>query len=552
MRKRVWAVFLLCCSLWAGDRQPAKLKDQCAPEPGSTAPTLPAKILTGQGTVHFPITTKNQEAQRFFDQGVAQMHSFWAREAERSFLQAAELDPEAPMPWWGVAMVAAGDFRPGFQLGIVNGAAQGKTNKKRKTEKLEGGPLRALKATERALALSESPGKITETERAYIKAVAARRNRQSADPNGDYTAVLRALVSEHPQEVEAKLYLALQTMSGFTVPEKTPKAGSMEAVALLKELIAAAPEHPGVHHYVIHGWEGSSFAKEAWPSCEKYPLLVSNIPHALHMPGHIWAQTGRWREAEEAFASAAENERGYMSHDVLYGSGHHGHNVHFLIATYAFEQNYGKAVDAAHELIALPLTPRQRKEVDDWYAAPRQGWFGLMRTLVYCEKWDEILDGKTLPEQQTPREKAWYHWARAIAYSERGDIKSTEAEAKQMDRAMKELAKKTKAKQAPAVLAVGREELNGHIALAEKRDIEALELFEKASVNERKIPYSEPPPYPRPIAEIAGKLALQLGQRDRAARNFQVALKQYPNSPRAELGLRRALQKTEAVTADLR
>src|SRR5260221_4315126 len=80
------------------------------------APSLPAQLLEGQGKISFPITTNSAEARRFFEQGVAQMHSFWAREAERSFLQAAALDPAAPMPWWGVAMVASGDFRPHFQL----------------------------------------------------------------------------------------------------------------------------------------------------------------------------------------------------------------------------------------------------------------------------------------------------------------------------------------------------------------------------------------------------------------------------------------------------
>ena len=72
--------------------------------------------MTGQGTVHLAITTSNPKAQQFFDQGLAQLHSFWAVEAERSFLQAAELDPEAPMPWWGVAMISAGDYRPRFQI----------------------------------------------------------------------------------------------------------------------------------------------------------------------------------------------------------------------------------------------------------------------------------------------------------------------------------------------------------------------------------------------------------------------------------------------------
>jgi len=86
-------------------------RDMCAPPPGSVPPSLPAKLLSGQGPIDFPITTKSAEAQKFFNQGVAQMHSFWATEAERSFLQAAALDPEAPMPQWGIAMVAAGDYR---------------------------------------------------------------------------------------------------------------------------------------------------------------------------------------------------------------------------------------------------------------------------------------------------------------------------------------------------------------------------------------------------------------------------------------------------------
>src|SRR5260370_39560418 len=95
-----------------------KADDNCAPPPSALAPTLPAKLLPGMGAVHPPMTTTNPEAQKFFDQGVAQMHSFWAREAERSFLQAAALDPSAPIPQWGIAMAAARDRRPRFPLGL--------------------------------------------------------------------------------------------------------------------------------------------------------------------------------------------------------------------------------------------------------------------------------------------------------------------------------------------------------------------------------------------------------------------------------------------------
>jgi len=88
-------------------------------------------------------------------------------------------------------------------------------------------------------------------------------------------------------------------MRGFSVTDKKPLApGTTEAVSILRGLLVTAPEHPGVHHYVIHGFEGSPFAKDAWPSCEKYAVLVPNIPHAVHMPGHIYSQTvaGRCRE----------------------------------------------------------------------------------------------------------------------------------------------------------------------------------------------------------------------------------------------------------------
>src|SRR5262249_37739135 len=114
MRHSLLAVLLSTSALFAATE--TKPKDMCAPPPGGAAPSLPARILSGQGKIDFPITTSNPKAQEFFNQGVAQMHSFWATEAERSFLQAAALDPEAPMPQWGIAMVAAGDYRPHFQL----------------------------------------------------------------------------------------------------------------------------------------------------------------------------------------------------------------------------------------------------------------------------------------------------------------------------------------------------------------------------------------------------------------------------------------------------
>src|SRR6185369_15826362 len=187
-------------------------------------------------------------------------------------------------------------------------------------------------------------------------------------------------------------------MRGFTLLEKKLAAlGSTEVVAILRSLLAKAPEHVGVYHYIIHGFEGFTFAKDAWPSCEKYSQLVTNIPHALHMPGHIYSQTGRWTDAEKSFADAARNEREWMSKDKLYGDGHHGHNVHYLATAYSFEGRYDDAIEAARELLGYKENPAQAASADLMTGAHAQGWFAMLRTLVQFEKWDAILDESMLP-----------------------------------------------------------------------------------------------------------------------------------------------------------
>ncbi len=517
----------------------SKQPDLCVPPPSGTAPALPAKLMTGQGSVHFPITTSNPKAQEFFDQGVAQLHSFWAMEAERSFLQAAELDPEAPMPYWGVAMVAAGDYRPRFQLDTFE-KLFGKSNPLKATS-------RAVEAARKAQELAQAPGKATPLEKLYIASIVARRDVKSKNPDEGYIQGLRAIAAQYPDEIEARTYLALHLMRGFDLPEKTPRGTSLEAVAILRELLVKAPEHPGVHHYVIHGFEGSTFSKDAWPSCQRYAELVTNIPHALHMPGHIYSQTGRWEDAANSFAAAAENERGYMQADKLYGTGHHGHNVHFLVTAYSFQGQYDKAKETARELLGFTENPRERASIDGFYSAYRQGWFAMLRSLVQSESWDEILDGKTLPIYDKPREQAWRHWAVALAYLGKGNAELAKAEAKQMDGALSDYKEKVKMP-VPEVFEVAKEELDGQLKLAEGRLDPALKKLEHAAGMERRMIYSEPPYYPRPVLEVLGQTALKNGRLAEAESAFRRALDQYPGSFRAQAGLRATIEREHKGT----
>lgn len=533
---RYLAVFAVAATLNAAQPQAAN-KDMCAPPPSGTAPSLPAKLLPGQGDINFPITTSNPEAQKFFNQGVAQMHSFWAVEAERSFLQAAQLDPEAPMPWWGVAMVAAGDYRPRFQLDTAN-KVFGVNRDPRVVNK------RAVEAAEKAQKLAE---KATDVEKMYIASIVARRT--GADSDEGYIVGLKALIARHPKEVEAKTYLALHTMRGYTLPNHTPNPGTMEAVQLLRDLLIEAPEHMGVHHYVIHGFEGATFAKDAWPSCKRYAELVTNIPHALHMPGHIYSQTGRWADAAKSFSDAAENELGWIKADKLYGRGHHGHNVHYLSTALSFSGQYDKAIIQAQHLLEFKENPREAAQVDGFFNVYRQGWFAMLRALVQGERWDDILAGKLLPNYDKPREKIWTHWARGLAFVAKGDSASAKEEGKLMDAAMKEFNVKVK-RMPTAELQTARLELEAQIAAATGRNKRAMNTFKKASDKERAMVYSEPPYYPRPVAIAMGNLALKLKMRDKAEVAFKIALEQYPASFQAENGLRAASELgSKAVNA---
>jgi tetratricopeptide (TPR) repeat protein len=525
---------------FAAAAQQPKGGDNCAPPPSSLAPTLPAKILPGMGTVHLAITTSNPEAQQFFDQGVAQMHSFWAREAERSFLQAAALDPAAPMPYWGIAMVAAGDWRPRFQIDTL-GAFFGK--------QVAPATSRARLAAKRAVELSQVPGKATDLEKMYIAAIAARRDPDAKDPEEAFVKAMRALLAAHPGEVEAGLDLALMIMRGFTLPEKKPAApGSTEAVAILRGLLAKAPEHPGLHHYIIHAFEGSTFAKDAWPSCEKYAQLVTNIPHALHMPGHIYSQTGRWSDAEKAFSGAAENERKWMALDKLYGDGHHGHNVHCLATAYSFEGRYDDAIEAAKELLQFHENPAQLAAADGVGSARAQGWFAMLRTLVQFEKWDVILTGEMLPVLARPRQEAWRHWARALAFVNTGNAAKARDELAQFDGALADYRGRTK-RANPTELEVARQELQAHLELADGHAGRALKQFEQASKAERRLVYTEPPYYPRPVAESWGRAALKANRASLSERAFRIALEQYPNDAHAKVGRPQVPSSTAAIAA---
>ncbi|MBI4474763.1 MAG: hypothetical protein HY646_18975 [Acidobacteria bacterium] len=510
-------------------QQAQKEVDYCA-VPANTKPSLPAVLMEGMGVSNFPITTSSPEAQKFFNQGIAQMHSFWFRESERSFMQAAELDPNAAMAYWGIAVSAAGDYRPAFQL-RRNRSAQGQP------PAAEGTPMaRAKEAIAKAMELRS---KVSERERLYIEAVAARRSADSKDPDGDYVAGLRKVIAAFPADLEAKSMLALALENGYEPLTKEARPGTMESLALLKAILAKDPDHIGAHHYVIHGYEGGKEPEAAWSSCKRYPELVTNIPHALHMPGHIYAQSGRMEDAAHAFSSAALNELGYMSRDALYGSGHYAHNHHFLVHTLGMQGRFQEAITRTKEIMTIKENPRERASVDG-SSAYRQGWFVLVKTLVRFEKWDEILDGNTLPRYDRPRENSWYFYARGLAQATKGNQTGASAELAAMEKSLEEL--KAVARTIPPQLDVALMELKGFLDVKAGRTARGLETMRKAAQMEAALLYTEPPAYPRPVLEPLGKALLTTRDFKAAESAYRELLAKEPGSGRALWGIASSLE----------
>jgi tetratricopeptide (TPR) repeat protein len=525
-----------------GKQAPAQREPEMCVVPPGAQPLLPAKLLPGMGvTKDFPVTTKSDEARKFFLQGVSQIHSFWFQESERSCTQALELDPDMAMAHWCIALSAASDYRPAFQLLRDPGSPRnlpappqpGVEAVARSTSGAAIDPqVRAREAIARAMALRDT---VTPRERLYIESQAARRAAGPKDAaDAAYIATLRKLVAEYPDDLEAKSMLGLALDNGFEPVTRAPREHTMEAIALLEEVVAKDDGQFGAHHYLIHAYEGSKMPEKAWHANQRYAGLVTNIPHALHMPGHIYAQSDKIQEAISAFSAAAANEQKWIASDTLYPTGHYGHNVHFLIHALNLGGRYDDSMKWVQDLFTYKENPRERAG-NNQRGVWRQGYFGLIKSTVRFEKWNEILDGRTLPIYDKPEQQAWRHWAIGLAYSATGQAAQAKTALADMQ---KDLDAVTSAKEP---IGIALQELEATIAARAGDRKKAYERYRKAADREAAMLYTEPPAYPRPVVEGLGNVALALGDHAAAEKAYRETLEREPGSGRAYFGLAAAL-----------
>ena len=493
-----------------------------------SAPPARAPLRDGMGEIDFSITTNSAEAQAFFNQGVAQLYAFWHPEAERSFLEAARLDPDAAMAYWGIAMAAPGDFVPMYQLVFT-------PNRRPPIDVPPNSPEgRARDAIVRAHALSNS---ITQREQMYINAAAARRNPFLSDPDAAYIEAMRGLVEAYPEDLEAKVLLALVLENGYEGSTKSPEDGTPESLALLREVLATDSDHVGAMHFLIHALEGGQDIGDALAFADRYAARVPNIPHALHMPGHVYGLTGRFDEAVQAFLTAAAKEREYMAGDPTYSRMPNLHNEMLFIHVLGLQGNYSEAMFRIGDLMSARESDMEGNVAALYY---RNGWFALMRTLVRFEKWEEILDGQTLAPLDQPFETIWYHWARGLAYAFTSNLTGAQDSLSRMEEAIESFGRVVTP--APPQFVIAHSELQAYVDTI-TGDLETgLEGLNRVATLESNLPYTEPKAYPRPVLELLGRTALDARDFRTAESAYRRALENEPGSGRALWGLAKALE----------
>lgn len=488
------------------------------------AATKPAQLQEGYGKVHLPITTKSTEAQAFFDQGLALLHSFWFYEADRSFERAAQLDPDCAMAQWGIAMAAINDERRNAAI------------------------KRAKELTNRASA----------HEQLYLAAVEARYQgeKTTVQNNGflgaseAYQRALRKIVALYPDDLEAKLFLALASMSGYE-RDGTPQAGTIEAVHLLQVVLAKDPQHLAGHHYMIHATESGKRPQDGVPAADIYGSLAPRVGHAVHMPGHTYIHVDRWDDAARVLERSAEVDRAYIrdnNETTDHAAGPYGHNIHLLAMVYGYQGRYRDAVRASQELLDATNKPAEEKSRTAY-----EGRISMMRALVRFEKWDEILSGKLIPAAG-PFEsfKAWHYYAQAVAQLGKGEAAAARTQLDTLEREIawlkdkfgkaKDLPQAGRQRQQLRALAVAPLELQARLLARDGKADEAIAKLKEVIEEEAKLGYSEPPLYPVPMEEVAGKVCLELKHWKEAEEFFSAALERDPGSGRAYFGLMQAQQ----------
>lgn len=500
-----------------------------AQDHGAHAAAKPATMMTGLGDLHHPVSTKNAEAQAFFDQGLRLIYAFNHDEAARSFQRAADLDPKLAMAYWGIAEAVGPNY-----------------NDPASEERFK----QAHEAIQKAMDLSSGA---SPAEQDYIQAMAKRF---PADPKADlrkaaeeYHDAMREVAKKYPDDLDAATLFAESGMNlhpwGLWMQDGTPREGTDEIVATLESVIKRDPNHMGAVHYYIHAVEASSTPERALAGANRLAALAPSAGHLVHMPAHVYIRTGDYDAAVDTNEKAAAADRDYIKasggQPSMYSLMYYSHNLHFIAIAGSINGEYTQSKKAA-EMLAANVAAHVKD------VPPLEAFLTIPLAVdIRFQKWNDILAMK----QPDPNQKtltAFWHYARGLALASTGKVTDAEAE-------YKTLAATRDATPADTVfampfnnktkdiLSIAVDVLGAKIAVAKKDNNSAIAQLKDAVAIQDKLNYGEPPDWPFSVRESLGAVLLMNGDAPGAEAVFRADLAKYPRNPRSLFGLQQALEK---------
>jgi len=475
----------------------------------------PVALLPGLGNWRHPIATRNPEAQKFFDQGLVLVYGFNRPEALRSFRKAAELDPGAAMPWWGVAM-ALGPY--------LN---------------MDMDPDVHIK--EACDAVSSGLGKagISLMEREWLEAAQARCP-DFGEP-AKYVRAMKSLAAKHPDDPDAQtLYaeaLMLTVRWHWYSPEGKAAEGVPEAEHVLEGVLHRYPDHPGANHYYVHLVESSTTPERAVPSAQRLMGIVPAAGHIVHMPGHIWLVLGDFDNTVAVNERAVDVDREYFAKTGMMSSYYmyYLHNLQFILYARAMQGRLKDTEKAAGDMTAaaaeMAATMPEMAEI-----------YGLFVTMSQLRnyRWDELLAVER-PKSQNPLTLGMWHYARAYSYAGKDCYDDAKREQGEFETLRKGLDPKMPwdtnylgdvMEMASAALA----------ARVESSPVAAVAKWKRAVALQDALVYDEPPAWYYPLRESLGAALMLSGDAAGAEAAFREGLRRSPNNGRMLFGLLESLK----------
>ncbi|HTK78962.1 MAG TPA: hypothetical protein VL286_00845 [Rhizomicrobium sp.] len=488
-----------------------------------------APLFKGYGDHHHPISTTNAQAQMYFDQGVRLLFGFNHAEAIRSFREAARLDPNCAMCWWGVA----------FALGPnINLPMQPDAN------------APAIAAVQ--MAQSRAPHASPE-ERAWIDAISVR---YSADPKADrhamdegFAAAMGKVWAQYPNDLDAGVFYAESMMDTqpwdyWQSDAQTPKGHGADIDSTLEAVLKKEPLHPGALHLYIHAVEASNTPQRAENAADKLEPLMPGSGHLVHMPSHIYFRVGRYEDAVKVNALAAQKDEEYIAAckaQGFYPLAYYSHNIHFLWTSSEMLGRYQAAKDAAQRLqraaaAGLPMAA-QLPPVQLYLLVP-------VVTDIRFGKWNKALVEK-VPPANLKLDAAISHYARAFAYANKRQFKRAAKERAALAAMIDgNVFAEIDAFPVPGtqMAKVGLALVDGEIARLRGRTSDALRHFKDASDLYNALPYTEPDYWYQPVSHIYGAALLAAHKPAEAEAVYRESLKDHRIDGWALFGLAQALE----------